>query len=80
VGREFEWQWRGRRCLWRHTPRGGYGFVIRVPVTIVAITSRTRATVLVESVGKRVSVSRRSLVDPQTPAAVWDRVHVEAGR
>lgn len=55
----------GKRCLWRFKPRGGYGFILRVPVTIESLTANT-ATVLVEQTGKRVVVARKSLIDPAT--------------
>lgn len=57
--------YKGRRCLWVFTPRGGYGFRLRVPVTVLEV-GRTTVTILVEGrdVTRRVAVS--SLYDPPT--------------
>lgn len=30
----------GQRVVWRHQPRGGYGYVIRVPATVVRRTAK----------------------------------------
>lgn len=53
--------WPGKRVVWRHTPRGGYGFTLRIPVAIVSIADRVR--VLVEATGDEVDVRRDLLVD-----------------
>ena len=54
---------RGARVYWVHRPRGGYGYVVRIPAT-VAIPGRKRTTIDAElASGKtcRVSVSTVSL-------------------
>lgn len=55
----------GLRCLWRFKPRGGYGFVLRVPVRVLSLTAGM-ATILVENTGTRKTVSIGSLVCPPT--------------
>jgi hypothetical protein len=57
--------WKGKRCLWRFRPRGGYGFVLRVPVTIELLTE-SRAKILIDGTDTRRIVSRRSLISPPT--------------
>jgi hypothetical protein len=66
--------WPGRCCRWRCTPRGGYGYTIRIPVTVVAV-HRTRATVRLATGEVRV-VSRYRLVDAM-PYEQGHRVAVE---
>lgn len=56
------WAWEGRRCVWLHTPRGGYGFTLRIPVRILNC-GKTRARVHVEQAGKSTWVPYTSLLD-----------------
>lgn len=63
----------GKRVLWRFRPRGGYGFVLRVPVVIRALTP-TGATVEIERGGKQVRVLRSSLASPPTMIGVRPEV------
>ncbi len=53
----------GRRLLWRHIPRGGYGFAVLLPATVLGVTPK-RVRVRVESTGKEVTVPASSLRDP----------------
>lgn len=58
----------GEQVIWRHIPRGGYGFVCPVPATVVRVC-RTRVTIdaaLARGGVKRVAVRPASLV--RTPA------------
>lgn len=48
--------WRGLRVVWLHVPRGGYGYVLRVPATVVS-ASRTHVTIDAERADR--SVVRR---------------------
>lgn len=40
--------WRGLRVIWRHKPRGGYGFVLKIPAKVLHVT-RKRVTIEVET-------------------------------
>ena len=51
----------GRVCVWRHRPRGGYGYVIRIPVIVVSRDAR-RVTVRLAD-GREVVVDGSRLVD-----------------
>lgn len=54
--------WRGKRVIWRHKPKGGYGYVMRLPVTVVEVL---RATVRIRTeTGKFVTVKMASIIDP----------------
>ena len=53
--------YRGRVCVWRHRPRGGYGYVIRIPVTVVSRAAR-RVTVRLAD-GREVVVDGSRLVE-----------------
>jgi hypothetical protein len=70
--------WVGLRCVWKHRPRGGYGFVIRAPVTIRRLHA-TRATVEVEGTGKMAKVSRASLFSPPTMTGVGITAEIDPG-
>lgn len=63
----------GKRVLWRFKPRGGYGFVLRVPVRIDVLTEN-RATITIESTGVSRIVSLRSIIDP--PSMVGAKAEV----
>ncbi len=52
--------WLGHRMIWRHVPRGGYGFAVLIPVTVVRRTNR-RVWVKIETSGEEVSVKPTSL-------------------
>lgn len=67
---------RGYRYVWRHVPRGGYGFAILLPVTVRRI-GKSRVTVEVEVTGKLVAVSPASLRDADMRDA---RPELETGR
>jgi hypothetical protein len=58
----FDDAWPGRRCVWRHTPRGGYGFTLRIPVTVLS-RGGTSALVRVEATGDKRTVTLTRLVD-----------------
>lgn len=55
--------WVGLRCDWRHTCRGGYGFTVRVPVTVRRVGTK-KSLVLVEKEGKEVWVTNARLCNP----------------
>jgi hypothetical protein len=54
----------GERWMWRHEPRGGYGYVALIPVTIVRTgPKRIQVEALLKTGGTRVTwVARESLV------------------
>jgi hypothetical protein len=66
--------WRGQRVIWRHVPRGGYGFVLRIPATVVKVTQK-RVTIKVESETqpKTVSVDPASLSEMSREAKMSER-------
>ncbi len=68
--------WVGLRCVWKHKPRGGYGFVIRVPVTVLALY-QTQAWVKVEGTGKTAIVLRTSLTTPANMTNVRVTAEIE---
>lgn len=54
--------WRGRLCTWVHTPRGGYGFSVPVPATIVRRSGQSHAIIEASlrdgsTVGRRVAIA-----------------------
>lgn len=52
----------GKRVLYRFTPRGGYGYTMRIPVTVLGYTEAS-ARVRVEKNGEELTVRRASLID-----------------
>lgn len=56
---------RGSRVVWMHRPRGGYGYTIHIPATVVSIR-RTTGRVVIDAEAadggtKRVTVRAASL-------------------
>jgi hypothetical protein len=64
--------WKGKRVIWRHKPRGGYGYVLRIPVTIDGLT-KARATIRLET-GEVIVVPRAALISPPTMRGVGPSV------
>lgn len=56
--------WRGRRVIWRHKPRGGYGFVLRIPVAVEEFESMHAVHVRIEATGEVVAIAMQHLVIP----------------
>lgn len=54
--------WRGHRMIWRHVPRGGYGFALLIPVTVEERTPK-RVRVRIEATGESVAVKLDSLLE-----------------
>lgn len=67
--------WKGLCCIWRHVPRGGYGFALRIPVQIVDIGTRYGLKVRIEASGKIVTVKPESIILP--PTMIGARVTAE---
>lgn len=57
------WIGPGRILVWRHKPRGGYGFVFRHVVTVVSGTDHSARVRIRLQDGREVTVPRSSLVD-----------------
>jgi hypothetical protein len=53
----------GKRCLYRFTPRGGYGYTMRVPVVVLGYSGHF-VRVRVEKNGEELSIRRSSLIEP----------------
>lgn len=41
--------WGGLRATWKHTPRGGYGFTVDVPCTVVDSSKPSRVRIRVKT-------------------------------
>lgn len=54
--------WRGKRVIWRHKPSGGYGYVMRVPVTVVDVRGKM-VGIRLEN-GTELVVQWKNIVDP----------------
>ena len=55
----------GDKVLWRHQPRGGWGYIILVPAAVISVGKR-RVTIAAELKGggaKRVTVDPANLVE-----------------
>ena len=68
--------WQGLRVIWRHVPRGGYGFALRIPATVRKVT-RKRVTIEVETDRrgpKMVSVDPANLLEMSREAVLSERV------
>jgi hypothetical protein len=52
--------WKGLCCIWRHVPRGGYGFALRIPVTVERVFCNA-VLIRIEASGKLVTVKPESL-------------------
>jgi len=61
--------WKGLRCIWRHIPRGGYGFALRIPVTVERIWCNA-VEVRIEASGKLVKVKPEAIILPSTMTGV----------
>lgn len=53
----------GKRVLYRFTPRGGYGYTMRIPVVVLGYAGLS-VRVRVEKNGEELTVRRASLLDP----------------
>lgn len=54
--------WVGLRVIWRHTPRGGYGYTIKVPATVT--WCRNKRLGLVLDNGRKVWTTPDKVVSP----------------
>jgi len=69
----------GIRVLWRHTPKGGYGFVMRIPVTVVSKTAK-RCVVRIDATEQEISVPYRSLILPKTMVGAVPHIELPVQR
>ena len=72
--------WKGLFCIWRHVPRGGYGFALRIPVQIVDIGTRNGLKVKIEASGKIVTVKPESIILPPTMRGVRVEAEYDGGK
>jgi hypothetical protein len=72
--------WKGLCCIWRHVPRGGYGFALRIPVQIVDIGTRHGIKVLIMDSGKVVTVKPESIILPPTMTGVRVEAEYDGGK
>jgi hypothetical protein len=72
--------WKGLCCIWRHVPRGGYGFALRIPVQIVDIGTRHGLKVRIEASGKIVTVKPESIILPPTMRGVRVEAEYDGGK
>lgn len=73
--------WPGRLCVWLHTPRGGYGYTIRIPAKVVERLPNGRVVILAALASggcTQVVTSQERLVQPNAldrtpPLGTFDR-------